>query len=230
MSWVRPIDLAGRFVFLSASFPSGDRAERFPGHGPAEVADATTAIVRGVLTAGGQLVFGGHPTITPLVLLVAGEMRGRPNSPSPPAGDPGAGSEPSIQVFQSDVYRDSVTDETRRLEELGYGRIVWTEAAEGESPRESVRSLRHMREQMLESCQPIAGFFVGGMEGIHEEYQLALDMLGRDFRAFPVHGAGGAAQELAPAGPVPEDVAEILHTSTSYPALVHAALACLDEG
>jgi hypothetical protein len=67
--------LEGRAVFISASFPSGDRGERFQPYDPAEIADAVTAVARAVFTVGGKLVFGGHPTITPLILFVAEEHR-----------------------------------------------------------------------------------------------------------------------------------------------------------
>ena len=67
------VNLSGSRVFLSASFPTGSRGERYRPYDPAEVADAVTAVVRALFIAGGSLVFGGHPTITPLVLHVAAE-------------------------------------------------------------------------------------------------------------------------------------------------------------
>src|SRR2546423_479046 len=114
MNWTRPFDLDARFVFLSASFPSGDRATRFPAPEAAEIADATTAVVRIVLASGGRVVFGGHPTITPLVLLVAGEMRG---SYLGGAERHWPSDEPRVRIYQSEVFADSITEETRRLEE-----------------------------------------------------------------------------------------------------------------
>ncbi len=60
-------------VFLSASFPSGARGEGFRPYDPADIADAVTALVRSLFNAGVPVAFGGHPTITPLVLFVAAE-------------------------------------------------------------------------------------------------------------------------------------------------------------
>ena len=68
------IDLDGARVFLSASFPSGTRGERFKPYDAVAVAEAVTALAQAVIVGGGRLVFGAHPTISPLVLLVAGEL------------------------------------------------------------------------------------------------------------------------------------------------------------
>ncbi|MGK7898482.1 MAG: hypothetical protein AB4372_33920, partial [Xenococcus sp. (in: cyanobacteria)] len=59
--------LKGRIIFLSASFPRKDREkdkEFFREYSPDDITDAVNALVRAVLSAGGKLIFGGHPTIT----------------------------------------------------------------------------------------------------------------------------------------------------------------------
>jgi hypothetical protein len=143
------LDLLGAHIFFSASFPSGDRGERYGPSDAGEIASAVTALARAVFTSGGHLVFGGHPTITPLVLLVAAEH----------------GRREAVDVYQSRWFDGEIPAETRRLEELGFGKIRWT-------PRRSGRdsSLRLMRAVMLEESQPSAAVFIGGMEGIQEEW------------------------------------------------------------
>ena len=167
--------LGRRRVFLSASFPSGKRGTRFEPFDPGAIADAVTAVARAVLVAKGRLLFGGHPTITPLVLMVASELE----------------IEGAVDVFQSRWFADQITRETRTLQDAGFGKIHWT-------PQRATReqSLETMREAMLAHDRKlIAGVFVGGMEGVREEYEL--------FRRFQplvprvsLVGPGGAAAKL----------------------------------
>lgn len=144
------IDLNDAHIFLSASFPSGDRGERYRPFDPSEISSAVTAVARTVFASGGHLVFGGHPTITPLILLVAAEHERR-----------GA-----VDIYQSRWFDSEIPVETRRLEEMGFGKIRWT-------PRRSSRtkSLRLMRATMIRESRPVAAVFVGGMEGIEEEWR-----------------------------------------------------------
>jgi hypothetical protein len=222
VSWTRPVNLEGAFVFLSASFPTPPRAEAYPPARPDEIVDAVTAVTRAVLASGGRLVFGGHPTITPLVLLVAGEMV------SFPEAAPGIREEPPVRVYQSRLYMDLITPETWALQERGYGWIEWVDAAPGETPTHNDRSLSDLRERMLHETRPLAGFFIGGMEGIPREREMAASVLGPSFLAFPLPTAGGAAATL-PLPPGINDVVAQLLTSRRYPAAVQAALTAMRQ-
>jgi len=165
------ITLDRQAIFLSASFPSGERGERFPEADAAAIADAVTAVVRAVLEAEGRLVFGAHPTISPLVLLVAGEYRRKE----------------VVEIFQSRYYERVIPRETLRLVELGFGTIHWTEDV---GPRDE--SLELMRTKMLE--RPLAaGVFIGGMEGVVDEFTLLRDRV----PCFLLAAPGGAARRLA---------------------------------
>jgi hypothetical protein len=169
-----PPDLKERPIFLSASFPAGARGKAFPESDPAAVTDAVTAIVRAVLAANGRLVFGGHPTISPLVLFVAAESQYRNR----------------VDAYQSEWFEGEIPEETRRLEELGCGQIHWT--PRGPSLEES---LEIMRERMLSETSPVGGLFVGGMEGILDEW----DVFGRirpGYPRFALGAPGGAAVRL----------------------------------
>ncbi len=166
--------LANRHVLLSASFPSGERAVDVRPFDAAAIADAVTAVVRAVLVSGGKLLFGGHPTITPLVLLIGTEL----------------GVRHAVDIFQSEWFREDVTDETVALIESGVGTVHWT-------PRLPTReaSLGLMRERMLSFTRPAGAVFIGGMSGIHEEYA----EFGRVCPAvprLPLFGPGGAAAQL----------------------------------
>lgn len=208
----QPLDLAGRYVFLSASFPSGERAANYTEARPGDIADAVVAIARGVLTGGGRLAFGGHPTISPLVLMVAAEYETQ---------DPSR-----VMIYQSRLFAGLVREETLLLEREGHGTIRWTDPVEGDSLElglEHLASLVLMRRVMLEEVKPVAAFFVGGMEGVASEYQLAKDLLAC-VPLFCLAAAGGAADGILSVGDMPGSLVEALRTSRLYPAVVDEAL------
>ena len=198
-------DLNGAPVFLSASFPSGERGKRFEPYDPTAISAAVTAVARAVLLAGGRLVFGAHPTISPLVLLVAGEL----------------GRRDAVEIYQSAIFRDRIPAETTRLVELRLGRMHLVDAAGDLEP-----SLERMRREMLTREPPVAGIFVGGMEGIHDEYRLLAELQPGAAR-LPITAPGGAARELEPGGdPVSAALAPILGDER-YPAVAHAIVSAL---
>ena len=167
--------LDGRYVFLSASFPSGKRGEQVQPFDAPAIADAVTAIVRVVLANKGKLLFGGHPTITPLVLMIGAELRVKN----------------AVAIFQSEWFSNQITEETWMLGELEVGKIHWT-------PRCKTldESLAAMRRQMLKECNPIGAVFIGGMSGIWEEHELVRrDLPG--VPRIPLVGPGGAASSVA---------------------------------
>jgi hypothetical protein len=163
-------------VFLSASFPSGERGKPFEPYDAAAIAAAVRALARAILLAEGRIVFGAHPTISPVILVVAGEfdIRG------------------AIDIYQSRFFADRIPGETRRLVELGYGEmhLIDTDPSGALEP-----SLELMRRAML-TAQPLAAaVFVGGMEGIHHEYDLVAELQPGAAR-LPLTAPGGAAREL----------------------------------
>ncbi len=167
-------DLGGRHVFLSASFPSGKRGEEVRPFDAPGIADAVTAIVRAVLVGGGKLLFGGHPTITPLVLMIGAELRVRK----------------AVDVFQSRWFQGQITRETWTLAGSEVGTIHWT-------PRRASleESLEVMRKQMLGFVAPAGAIFVGGMSGIKTEYEL-VGRIRPGVPRIPIAGPGGAAARL----------------------------------
>ena len=193
-------------IFLSASFPSGIRGSRFEPFDPGAIADAVTAVVCAVLEAKGRLLMGGHPTITPLVFMVAAELD----------------TKGAVDVFQSRWFEDQITRETLALENAGFGAIHWT--PKRATPEESLET---MREEML--CQGqklIAGVFIGGMEDVEEEYEL-LRRFQPSVPRVPLVGPGGAAARL------PRDEAKRVldkHIeSTRYPFLASVLVRRLAE-
>lgn len=217
------MSLRGRHVFLSASFPSGERGEKFQPYDAAAVADAVAAVVRAIFAMDGRVVFGGHPTITPLVLMIGSEFKLKER----------------VDIFQSKLFEDKITPETRMLIDSGIGCLHWTRRCEipvaSRSPalmqKEILNgSLALMREEMLNSIRrsAAAAVFVGGMEGISEEYKYCKKMLPQ-VPKIPIAGPGGAAAQLPMADVRKLGVDEELIRSECYPfvaARVINSIAC----
>lgn len=175
--------LHGRAVFLSASIPDPDRWEgAFDAY---EVTDAVVAAARAVLTDGGVLVSAAHPTIAPLLMYVAAELAA-PDGPR------------RVIVYQCDLFESVLPEPTRRFGEEGIGELRWTPAVPGEAPNPGRwnGSLRVMRQQMLTDTDPAGAIFVGGMDGITDEFDLFQELFpGRP--VYPVGRPGGEARALA---------------------------------
>jgi hypothetical protein len=161
-------------VFLSASFPQPGRAENFAPSDPAALADAVTAVARAVLNREAQLICGGHPTITPLLLYVASEYGWRHK----------------LIVYQSERFREIVPDETWRLSDEGYGELRFTP-----NVGDSTEDLQIMRREAFTAADYRGAVFIGGMEGIIDEHSMFAELQPRAHR-FALTGPGGAAADL----------------------------------
>jgi hypothetical protein len=198
-------------VFLSASVPSLKRAERFRRGALAafEIEQAVISLARAVFARGGRLVFGGHPSISPLVAMVAGEYR------KPRRAENGKEREPaSVIIYQSEAYRDVAEEATLLLYQMDTAQVVWTQAVGGErfdpERREGPQcqlSLESMRREMMNATQPEAMICIGGMEGVLEEARL-YEALFPARKIYVLRVTGGAAAELAEAADSHVEVAE----------------------
>lgn len=223
--------LQRKIVFLSASFPSRERsANFFETTDPDEVTHAIVATCRAVFAVGGRLVFGGHPSITPLIMMVAEEYL--PEDIAERRELRGEG-RATVIAYQSESFRFATPQSTRNLEEWGLGELRWVEES-GDKPRFTAEgtlihgsgdlALQRMREEMFEETKPVAAIFIGGMEGIEQE----ATMFRRACEGHPLYfiGApGGAARNLAETQRADFNAAsgltaQELLTARSYPALV----------
>lgn len=144
-------------IFLSASVPDPKRHERY--HSTADVIairDAVRAIAT-VALPHAALHWGGHPAITPLVRVVAESV-----------GITGAD---RVRLFQSRWFSEVLPDDNAAFERYEL------------TPRKATlaESLATMRTEMLSSAAFDVGIFIGGMEGVEEEFEL--------FRAKHPHAA-----------------------------------------
>ncbi len=106
----------GDVVFLSASVPTRrpfvDDAE------PAEIEEAIVSVARAVFSRSGRMLFGGHPSVSPLIASIAGAYVA-PDPDRPVTNRP-------IVTFQSEHFKHQLPNETWELHSMGWSAIEWT--------------------------------------------------------------------------------------------------------
>jgi hypothetical protein len=164
------------------------------------IEETVISLARAVFARRGRLLFGGHPSISPLVASIAAEYY---------EADPSRDDRPVVAV-QSELYRNRLPDETWLMSRMGWAEIVWTPKVEGrDEAGTQARSLRRMRADMLSvsmgirRCPPaVAMVAVGGMDGVRDEAIAFLEDTRRwppeaRPRVFTFPSGGGAAARLA---------------------------------
>ncbi len=164
-----PATMTSRYL-LSASIPDPRRDPRYYATSDlTAIRDAVTAVSTIALKRG-ELVFGGHPAISPLVLLVASAL----------------GATDRVRIFQSEYFRDDIPPES-----AAFRGLVWTPRIGAD--REA--SLLEMRKAMIGTGVFAAAFFIGGMEGVEEEFALFRERW-PGVPAYPIASTGAAAARL----------------------------------
>lgn len=154
-------------VFLSASIPDPRRDARFFETADfLAIGDAVHALCTVVLPQD-RLVFGGHPAIIPIVQRVAAMLDRHM----------------SVNLYLSAFFKDKFPTEWQHFKN-----VVLTEPG-----RDQSHSIELMREQMLASARFDAGVFIGGMEGVIDEWKL-LRQRQRHAAAWPIPTTGAAAR------------------------------------
>ena len=183
--------LRGKTIFLSASKPSR-RLDVFPEGKESELEEGVRCLARAVFAEEGRLVFGAHPSISPLIVDVATEY-------FPPHWQRGS-ENPPVSIYQSKLFEGKFPRATLDLERLGYARIERTEVQDKErynpaiKEEQGIRSLEHMRRRMFEETKPVAMVAAGGMEGVIREARLFLEM--SKGNVYFLKTSGGASEEL----------------------------------
>lgn len=178
--------LQGLSVFLSASVPN---RPGFPRNSEAatEIDEAVVSFTRAVLAERGVIVFGAHPSISPLVASVASEYVSPELHTAPPPEVESIGKPvrqgPRVVIYQSHAYDGYVPDKTWHMYRFGYADLVWCARQAGETfePKEKKvqcpHSLRYMRRKLFEMESPAVMAAIGGMEGVLDEADLFLEYL-----------------------------------------------------
>ena len=152
-------------IFLSAGVPERDLHLYVPD--PIAIREAIRALVTETVRER-LLVLGGHPAILPLVEHAAAALKAVNN----------------VRIYQSALFRKGMPAASPTFKNL-----VWTP----EVPGDRDASLTLMRTQMITSEPFEAGVFIGGMDGLVEEWQL-FKRNHPNAPAFPVASTEGAAR------------------------------------
>lgn len=135
-------------VFLSASIPYSDRDKKF--YDTADIVairDAVRALATVVIPKA-HLIWGGHPSITPLIRFVMNRMD--------------VDSKKHITLYQSLFFENKFPPDN-----FDFENIVTTEKRNNLE-----ESLELMRNKLINENDFKVGIFIGGMEGINEEYEM----------------------------------------------------------
>lgn len=157
-------------IFLSASVPVAGRAEGkyLATADIIAIRDAVIALASVALPQY-HLIWGGHPSITPLIANVLRHSNKEVNA--------------SVTVYQSGYFVKEFPEENKDVEHI----VITEDLGDRE------KSLDLMRKQMIVDNDYAAAVFIGGMNGVEDEF----DMFTKshpDARVLPVASTGAAAQ------------------------------------
>lgn len=156
-------------IFLSASVPDPQRNPvYYESADVTAIREAVRALATYILPKT-TLIWGGHPAITPMVRVVADNI--------------GVSVQERVIMYQTLFFEKFFPKDNE-----AFAHIELT-------PRYETRdeSLAVMRQRMLSEHEYKAGIFIGGMEGVEEEFDL-FRKLQPHVPVFPVFSTGGAAQ------------------------------------
>lgn len=161
-----------REIFLSASVPNKGRGDYYKTAEPFLIQCAVRELA--IATLGTyKLVWGGHPSITPMLWAICDDL--------------GLDYSKSTLLYQSGFFAGSFPKENTRFDN-----VIVVDPVNGDLHD----SLKAMREEMLSRTNLKTAVFIGGMEGIEEEYQI-FKKFHPDGTAIVIGATGGAAKELA---------------------------------
>jgi len=158
-------------IFLSASIPLPGRGQYFETSNPYLIQASVRAFLITVL--GRRLVvWGGHPSITPMVWAVCEDL--------------GLSYTESVVLYQSRYFQKFFPPENERFRNIEFVESVGNDLS---------ASLDRMRMKMISRKDLTAGVFIGGMEGVRAEYDLFREYH-PDATVISVRATGGAVLDL----------------------------------
>jgi hypothetical protein len=184
-------------IFLSAGVPDPKRGPQYAKTADSVAIGAAVSALVHVTLGRRLLVWGGQPSITPMIWVVAQDI--------------GVDYGSWVRLYQSRHFRDEFPEDNERFQNVTYSDNV-------ENDRE--KSLLLMRRRMFSEHAFSAAVFIGGMGGIVQEYEL-FSRLQPDAAIIPVVSTGGASLDVASSlSTVPSE----LQNERDYVALFHRQL------
>lgn len=179
-------------IFLSASVPKPGR-EFYGTEDVIAIRDAVIALASAVLSNPEyHLIWGGHPSITPLITLVLERYNLKMSD--------------RVTLYQSNHYREHFPPENQ---DIGI-RVITEDMGDDEN------SQRVMRKSMLGDNDYVAAVFIGGMGGIFKEFDMFRELHPKAL-VLPIASTGAAAKALF--DKYPGEFDERLLTELSYTSL-----------
>lgn len=157
-------------IFLSASVPI---REPFVADSRPQAIQAAINALAQVVLGRKKLIWGGHPAITPLLWSAAQSV--------------GVEYAVAVELFQSRLFEDDFPQENKH-----FSNVTYVDAVE----KDKDKSLLAMRQAMVRSTEFDAAVFIGGMEGIADEYELFTTHYPNAV-CIPISQTGGASVALA---------------------------------
>lgn len=159
-------------IFLSASIPLPERDEKYIGTADIiAIRDAVIALTTVVLPQH-RLIWGGHPSITPLIYYVMERLN--------------LNIQEHITLYQSRFFEKYFPEDNNK-----FGNIVFTDVVDNDREK----SLLYMRHKMLDESEFSAGIFIGGMEGVEEEYDMFIEKHPKAL-VLPIASTGAGAKKI----------------------------------
>jgi hypothetical protein len=156
-------------IFLSASIPLPERHKKyFDTADVIAIRDAVRALAT-VVIPNSNLVWGGHPAITPLIRYVLTTMN--------------LNVKDHVTLYQSNFFRDKFPVDNQFIENV----VIVPEGRDLQS------SLANMRNEMMTKHEFKVGIFIGGMEGVEDEFNL-FRQIHPTALLLPVASTGAAAE------------------------------------
>ena len=169
-------------IFLSASIPLKERDLMY--YDTADVIairDCVSSIAKVILPEC-RLIWGGHPSITPLISSVLESID--------------VNLKEHVHLYQSDYFRKIFPVENEKFPE---SLIITKDMGDQDE------SLALMREKMIIENDFVAGIFVGGMEGVEVEYEVFTNAHPNAL-TLPMASTGSAALEIFKRGDFEEEL------------------------
>lgn len=139
-------------IFLSASIPLPERDSKYIDTADIiAIRDAVIALTTVVLPHH-RLVWGGHPSITPLVYYVMEKLN--------------LNIQEHVTLYQSKFFEKYFPEDNNK-----FNNVILTDVIDNDRDK----SLLHMRERMLDEFEFSAAVFIGGMEGIEGDKEKGIE-------------------------------------------------------
>lgn len=157
-------------IFLSASIPIKGRDKKY-----IETADIiairdSVIALSSVVLLNHRIIWGGHPSITPLVYLVMKRLE--------------INIQDHLILYQSKFFEKFFPEDNNKFQN-----VILTDVIDGDIDK----SLTHMRNRMFSEYKYSAAVFIGGMDGVIDEYKLYKEKYPNSI-ILPIASTGAAAK------------------------------------